>query len=236
MKDKLLSSLKPLYTEMMASITIDEDVDLVPFCLQWGRSFPSEQNTGILFVGRATNGWVSSSRDPDVLFGDSEKKIFAREDQMRWVHLHEGNKHYNTRSSAFWRVIKGVTTAIYGAKDWYTKIAWSNLYKVSYGKGGNPDHQLIKDQYEICKKILQTEIEILSPRFVVFLTADWEEDFVFYLNGNKECDWIETHQWAGKNETNLCVINNTVIISSHHPQGKNEYNHIKTIVDIIKRY
>jgi hypothetical protein len=41
MKEKLQSILKPLYADMMTKITIDKDEDIVPFCMQWGKNFPS---------------------------------------------------------------------------------------------------------------------------------------------------------------------------------------------------
>ncbi|MGN1211919.1 MAG: hypothetical protein ACI4TM_09560 [Candidatus Cryptobacteroides sp.] len=117
---KLRRALFPLYKELMEAVEPfrDDPRGLCPFALQWGPRFPQEERTGILFVGRATNGWVSFSNDPEVLFGDTDETIFNRADQMLWVHNLDGNRNgYNTRSSAFWNVIRGVSSAYYPSPE-----------------------------------------------------------------------------------------------------------------------
>lgn len=238
MKEELRESLKPLYTELLQKITTSEDT--YSFCMQWGANFPKEKNTGILFVGKATNGWMSNSKDMELIFGNNKDRIFARHDQMKWVQNHfddpnykKGQKDYNARNSAFWRVIRSVTKKVHPLENWYSKVAWSNLYKVSFEEG-NPDGKLKAEQDLLCKQILAKEIEILSPRFVVFLTSNWEWSFVKHLNGGREHKWISSHQWAGEYESKVCEVNGIVFICSVHPQGKNEYDHAKAIIEIIK--
>lgn len=233
MKEEIRSALKPLYAEMLSGIKTQKDV--CTFCLQWGADFPVENNTGILFVGKATNGWVTTSRDTEMLFGNTGDRIFARHDQMKWVHNLEGDAKYNTKSSAFWRVIKNVSGAVYQNESWYSKVAWSNLYKVA-AEIGNPGSDLKTQQFEMCKKILMKEIELLSPKFVVFLTSGWETGFIKYLNDNNDCKWLESQKWGNKYETKVCKVNETYLISSKHPQGKNEDQHAKAILSIINSY
>jgi uracil-DNA glycosylase len=232
MKEEISTALKPMYSEMLSGIKTKKGV--CTFCLQWGEDFPFGQHTGILYVGKATNGWVTTSRDCEMLFGNTGDRIFARHDQMKWVHNLEGDVKYNTKSSAFWRVIKTVSKTVYKNEPWYSKVAWSNLFKIAH-ETGNPNSALKKEQYELCKRILMKEIELLSPKFVVFLTSGRETGFVKYLSGNNDCQWIDTQKWGGKYETKACKVNDTYLICSQHPQGKNEHTHAKAIVDIIKK-
>lgn len=59
-----------------------------------------------MFVGRATNGWVTDCEDVDVLFGDTEDAIFNHHDEIKWVENLLGNTNgYNTRKSAFWHKV-----------------------------------------------------------------------------------------------------------------------------------
>ena len=240
MEEELRETLKPLYAELLPLISTEHKV--CPFCLQWGHDFPKGKNTGILFVGKATNDWGSDSRDIEVIFGNAPERKFAKEDQMVWVENRmtlsyvKLNGGYNARRSAFWRLIKNLTQSIYKNDPWYSKIAWSNLYKVN-PRGGNPNAKLKSDQIVVCKKILSKEIEVLSPKFVVFLTSDWESEFIKNLNHNEEIKWIYSKKWGIKDdETKVFQINGTYFICSKHPQGKNEYNHLKAIIDIIDKY
>ena len=172
MKESLKEKLYPLYNSLLET-TISEK-EIYTFCMQWGNQFPLEEKSGILFVGKATNGWITNSKNIEILFGETENRIFARDDQMKWVgKLENSIKGYNTRKSAFWRIIKNVSEYKYGKSEWHNKIAWSNLYKLSFEKG-NPDAKLKKSQLENCKKILETEIEILKPKYIVFITSKWD--------------------------------------------------------------
>lgn len=230
MEEKLRSVLKPIYADLLSAITPPKDV--VTFCMQWGKDFPVEQNTGILFVGKATNGWITKSKDPDILFGTTNQRVFARPDQMKWVHDAEGGAGYNSKNSAFWRVIKRVSKEMYKHDQWFEKVAWSNLYKVSFQKG-NPNQRLKNAQKERCKKILSTEIQILSPRFVVFFTSGWEGVFVKFLIGDVKCNWTDS-KWGTKGLIKVSTVNGITMICTQHPQGKNETAHVNKIIEVIK--
>ncbi|MDR1381865.1 MAG: hypothetical protein LBJ47_10380 [Tannerella sp.] len=231
---KLKSALLPLYGELLKRNPAgNSPEDLCAFCAQWGSEFPEKEKEGILFVGKATNGWLSDSTDINVLFGDSCGRIFDRDDQMRWVDTLEGNRReYNTRKSAFWRVIKGVSRRLY-PEDWYAHVAWSNLYKLSpYIKKGNPDSRLRGEQLAVCKKILEKEIEILSPKHVVMFTYDWECCFLKYLNDGKAPECVATEVWD-RYKTCVYRIGDTIYIVSPHPQGKEEKGHIAVIDKLL---
>lgn len=224
MEKKLKEKLLPLYENLLKNIDSEK---IVPFCMQWGDKFPVEEKNGILFVGKATNGWVITSKEIEILFGNTDSRIFARGDQMKWV-VNGNNPYY--KKSAFWRVIKRVSELKNGKDEWYSKIAWSNLYKVSLEKG-NPTGKLINQQIEICKEILNTEIKILNPKYVIFLTSGWENRFFRNLNKlTKEEIWGKNYRTTGYS------IDNRVYITTSHPQGKNEDKHIDAILKIMEHF
>lgn len=104
-------------------------------------------------------------------------RIFARNDQIEWVNNLSGNtKGYNTRKSAFWRLIKKVAITYYPDK-WYSNNAWTNLYKIAPWKDCNPSRKLQNAQRKYCFELLKNEIEILSPKYVIMLTSGWEWPF-----------------------------------------------------------
>lgn len=227
---QLKDTLKPLYKEMLNDIS---QKVTVTFCTQWGEDYPIEKNKGILFVGKATNGWISKSesKDVDVLF--EKDGIFAKSDQMVWVKKKHGK--YNPKRSAFWRVINKISSPSYG-KDWLENTAWSNTYKVS-NKKGNPSSKLRAEQEKYCIKILEKEIEILSPKYVVFLTSDWERFFINHLKKSEDFKFINKEEWGkrrGKRShekyySQSYSLNDTIYITSFHPQGKSEKSHAKAI-------
>jgi hypothetical protein len=234
-KDIVKEELFHLYQGLLNKNTFE---NICAFCIQWGTNFPSEKNKGILFIGKAVNGWITDEIDVNILFGESAESIFARSDQMKWVHNLESNDNgYNTKKSAFWRVIKQVAQNqnIYKKDEWYSYIAWSNLCKLAPFKGGNPSNPLYYEQLVTCQEILKKEIEIFSPKFVVMFTSGWEKDFLYFLNDNKENKIKKKINWDSY-ETKLYEINGVVYIVSQHPQGKNETKHINTIVKLIDEY
>lgn len=233
LKEELKNGLVPLYENLIKQNSFE---DVCAFCVQWGKNFPTTKNTGILFVGKAVNGWVHDDIDIDVLFGETTDRIFARSDQMKWVSDLEGNNEiYNTKKSAFWRVVKKISQHFYPTEEWYSNVAWSNLCKIAPFKGGNPSDKHYYEQLNSCQKILAKEIELLSPKFVVMLTSGWEKDFLYFLNDNNHTKSLAKIEWDGY-ETKLYEIKNTIYIVSQHPQGKNETNHVDVITNMMSKY
>ena len=113
---------------------------------------------------------------PDQLEDPAFRREFALEVQksvegngrcpMAWVTERWGATNcYNTKKSAFWRVIKQVTQSLMAdanCKDWSSRLVWSNLYKVSPGKGGNPGPTLCNVQLCGCKEVLVRVVSCLS--------------------------------------------------------------------------
>ncbi len=227
---KLRKEIIPIYSELFANNSFK---NICTFAIQWGANFPKKDKQGILFVGKSVNGWVTNDKNVDNLFDkDNPDRIFERSDQMKWVNNLSGNKNgYNTKKSAFWRVIKKITEQYYPS-EWYSNIAWTNLYKISPWEGGNPNSELIKKQEKYCIEILKSEINAISPKFVIFLTSGWETVFINSIQREKVNQNILTKKW-GKYKTSLIEINKIKYIISHHPQGKKEDEHKNAIILLI---
>lgn len=225
---RLKSVLKPLYSSLLDGIKFS---NICAFCVQWGSDFSDEEKSGILFVGKAVNSWKNDETDIETLFGNSDYRIFAREDQMKWVHNQEVIVGSYIKKSAFWRVIKRISQKYYPT-DWYNNVAWSNLCKIAPFIGGNPSDSLYYYQLPLCQQILSKEIEILSPKVIVLFTSGWEKDFLFYLNDNNEPQIEMTINWYGY-ETKLYFIKGNHYIVSPHPQGKAEDKHVEVIIELI---
>jgi hypothetical protein len=154
-------------------------------------------------------------------------------------------KPYSTTMSAFWRVIKNITKNLFDLSDdnWYKNIAYTNLYKASpyknmnSSKAANPEGNLPRLQKDICIEILNHEIEYFNPKFIIFLTSPWEK---FYWEHLKQIGYNEHKsdiiQWGKNYNVYYQKFNDKIFILSHHPAGKNECLHIKTIIDVIKKY
>ncbi|MGL4982292.1 MAG: hypothetical protein ACRC4W_05510 [Treponemataceae bacterium] len=223
---------KPLYEELLSSVKGVEG-ELYPFFVQVGEGYEQSKHR-ILFVGKATNGWHSTSRNVDELFNQESKECINRVDQMRWLSNQKGET-YNINKSAFWRLIRETVDAIEQPKenDWYEYIAWSNLYKIS-PKLGNPCPPLINKQRSACIKILEKEIQILKPKVVVFLTTGWESHFLenCSLLGELKSQY-DTTKKLGNYEIKSKVINGITYIRSVHPQGKKGKPYASILAEMI---
>ncbi len=227
MKEKLREALKPLYASLLNNVSQFEGEKAV-FCMQWGKDFPTEQNTGILFVGRAVNGWDTAENAEEIF--EEGSGLFAAENQMRWVE--DGNE---LSVSAFWRVVKNVASHFY-PDEWWAHVAWSNVCKIAPYAGGNPNDALYYAQLEDCCKILQEEIRILSPKVVVFLTGDgWANDVLRQLNDNEMPQVIKTETWESY-ECKVYKIGNVTCIVSVHPMTKAESPHSECLTKLISEH
>jgi len=231
---KLYNALKPLYAQLIKDTAKYKNT--VAFCAQWGEEY-SCNGDGIMFCGRATNDWITQSKDLDILMPDEFKdlsqpeRIFNRSDQMKWL---TQTKPYNPNRSAFWRVIRKTVTPKYG-DDWYKHIVWSNLCKMSFDEG-NPSDGLYYAELDACCKILEVELEIFNPKHIVLLTGyAWAIDFLTYLNKDVKPTPIASKSWDAY-KVIVYQINGRYFFLSEHPQGKDEASHVKTLQTLIKRY
>lgn len=252
MKDELINNFKQelvtLYQDLIDSVKDYKNQSLRYYAAQWGECFPSGDNDGILFIGRATNDWRTDSEDVNILFGDpyTTDTIFNCYDQMIWVEncaKQESSDTYNSNRSAFWKLIRRIARFHHKIDNVdrfgdLKKIAWSNICKVA-PYSGNPNDSLYYAQLDIAEKILETEIKYLSPKYLIFLTGwSWAADTITYLTKQSKedienrIDWLE---WGHNNKyrTGRLEMDNTVFIISEHPQGKNVDAHFDTIMKLI---
>lgn len=211
-----------------ASKLFDENEKTVPFVFQFGPKYHSPHSARILFVGKSVNGWVESSKSPDDWFDlECSTRLYKRENQITWVLDLEGpNDEYNTKKSAFWRLIRRITD---NSSEKFHEIAWTNLYKFSPYLG-NPTADQRRKQFEHARDIFLEEISILQPKTIVFLTSGWEKPFIGALSSFSPSSEIT---WDGYT-TSVGQWNGIKIIISVHPQGKSEEKHALAIRDGIE--
>ena len=137
-------------------------------------------NHELMVIGRAVNGWLDGVY-PNNFSNQAVIKKHAQDAfdsatnpspwgdginpcPMLWVTDLFGSdragSNFNTKKSAFWRVIKQVTKKlnIQGVYDnnWPSHLVWSNLYKVSPAEAGNPSNGLCKLQLKYCLELLRS--------------------------------------------------------------------------------
>ena len=147
---------------------------------------------------------------------------------MRWViDLWEARDSYNTRRSAFWRVIRNTLRDLDICDveneyvPWSSHLVWSNLYKVSPAEGGNPNNALINIQFPLCKKMLRLEVNEFKPKRLLFLTGnDWADDFL-------TDKWFKRNSQIGNGAYNYVedfgLLRKSIkFVVACHPQGRPE--------------
>lgn len=198
-----------------------------------GPEYPQDENDGILFIGRAVNGWdmpsswnsAANTHDDSQLLIDD---IFNSDQSIRETIIH--HKDYSFQGSAFWRMINRLSEQEYES-GWYDKIAYSNLYKLA-PFGANPNEGLKNKQKEICMTLLRKEIEILSPKYVILFTGEyWAGAFLLFLCGG-QLPKPKTEQW-GKYESKSYIISGIKYILTEHPQCKDENQHFTALRSLM---
>lgn len=219
--------LKPLYQKLLAETPCWKE-ELCTFFPQAGKNYPYASKR-LLVVGKAVNGWCRESADCNIKTLFSPHGIVNRPDEMVWItQLWQStqSQRYSTRKSAFWRVIKGISTLVCEKEDWWNWIAWNNLYKRAPSTGGNPSAKLRQKQFALCKEILDAEIQLLNPNIIIFFTSGWEKPFLANKPPNKEIIW-------GKYRLKIFRHQNRTYIQTVHPQGKKEKEHIELLWSLI---
>ena len=194
----------------------------------------------LMIVGRAVNGWnewnTGIARDETLLaeyiadLGDSSKHC-----PLDWVCTPIPLEFYNARRSAFWRTARKVLEEVTGRESdgecWASRLAWSNLYKLSLDKG-NPPIWMINAQETACIKILQHELRRFRPKRVLFSTGfDWAEPFVAGSNLISLSSSVRHVQRLGclpiGNETAQCVV-------ATHPMTRPEAEWVSEVVSAYR--
>ncbi len=236
-------SLKKLYVELIQML-VERQEDylenkLTLFSAIAGSAY---KKGGIMVVGRAVNGWKYNLDPTDrQSVTDCLSAIDAglEKDSLCWVKGLWGKsqtdekKQYNTKKSAFWRLIEGLV----GLRDltegnhfFADYVVWSNLYKVAKSKedttGGNPSAALCDVQFYYCQEILDTEIDLYEPAVIVFLTGvGWAEP---YLNEAIDGSDVPDNKYVKQ----IGLYRRRKYVVGPHPQGKNK----SLYLDEVSRY
>lgn len=225
MRNFLKEALKPLYETMLKDERISALSKLNYCCMApyVGSKFPTTANDGIILYGRANNGWTTGVDDSfDTIYDDGAEGL---------TDYIKGNR------SSFLRTAGKAFSNYYG-EEWYEHVAYSNLYKVA-PPSGNPTDTICGTQWEYVTEIFKKEIKTLSPKFVVMFAGKcWADDFVWYVNGEKMPEPLETIEWDENygHEINIYKIEEVYYLITEHPQGKNETLHAQAIIDTIEKY
>ena len=148
----------------------------------------------LMVVGRAVNGWTEGILPEHLAFPAAAETysqvVLASVNgdgpcPMTWVTNQWGNTNegYNTRRSAFWRVIRGVVDGL-GIADveqdpWSSHLVWSNLYKIAPANGGNPSNTLCAIQLAGCRDLFNLELTTYTPLRLLLLTGtEWASPFL----------------------------------------------------------
>jgi len=195
------------------------------------------QSSGQLMVfGRAVNGWPPKARPSQLGSPQQTNSLMQqirgtlRQDRgcpMRWVIDREGDHDYNTRKSAFWRVIRQVTLALEPTAEeqgrWSSFLIWSNLYKVSPFDGGNPGSALKTLQFPFCLQLIEKEISYWAPNRLLFLTGlDWAHPFLqsdgFAYQQHRSGTLVQSIGTLSVSSAGLSIP----VVIAPHPRGKPE--------------
>ena len=237
-----MSSIGHLYTSLIESLVQQQHKFKEKKLSIFSASAGTTYNGKLMVLGRAVNDWepyLNPSSEESV-----EQCLLAIHEAIgkenldwgkeKWG-LHEG---YNTNKSAFWRLSRKIAEKISPDTEFHTdKIVWSNLYKAAKCKKdehnadkkfrGNPSSRLMKAQFESCKDILNAEIDLYKPAYIVFLTGlGWARHFLTDATQiSNNADWRYVEQIGSYRGCQYVV--------GQHPQGKNEALHLQEILKHI---
>lgn len=216
--------IQVLYHKMVETIkdtgfNVDE---LVTFTCRVGRDYPVEPYKGILFYGRATNGWD----DDDEKNKDLEQVII---DNIN-------------RGSQLFKLLHPFAEKFYG-DSWLTKVAWSNICKIA-PNGGNPSTSLWYAQRDSLTPIIRKEIELLSPEIVVLVTGNtavkkyadpWHSPFFEAFPDLKRIKSIKWAESRGKDcSATLYSNGNMKVILTDRPESRPILEHAHTLIKLLE--
>jgi uracil-DNA glycosylase len=200
----------------------------------------------LMVVGRAANDW-SDSWHPEQIDTLSGAQRFAGAVQnasnqpvgdagpMGWVAQDWSNEStYNPARSAFWRVTARVFASLHPSsgndKYWSDYLAWSNLYKLAPGGGGNPSEKLSRLQFSNCRNMLAEELAALRPQHLLVLAGwNWARPFLQPLaevsQGDAQVEAVCRYAHPDSSATTIVV--------APHPQGLAED---PLVADIVRAF
>ncbi len=219
-----------------ARAATDLNARLTPFWPIVGDDYSGD----LVVIGRSVNGWIDEWPVGELREALTRVKVARamRADaepldrcRMLWVtDLAGPTEHrYNTNRSAFWRVLRDITFGLTGAagRDWPSKLAWTNLYKVSPASGWNPGGDLQLAQRDEAVNLLRLELDTLKPRRILALTGrGWIQPFVGPLGAS--VDW-QTGLVEG-----VGVLGDATLIVARHPMRKPHVPFVREVMTAIE--
>lgn len=173
---------------------------------------------GLAIVGRAPHGWVGGwkpgeFRDPDV----RQEVLASLEDRADLGRMAD-------RSTMFWQVARAVANALDegdGAEStWTDRVGWTNLFKISPAKGGNPSKGLRILQEPLCVQILATEIFLWRPSRILCLTGlSWPAPFLTSI-GQTTLTLTDNEVVRATARLGIPGRHEIPVVVAEHPQGK----------------
>lgn len=230
-----LDSLRIIARNIGQNFDTLPDAPITAFMAMIGNQYRGE----LMVVGRAVNGWIEGCKPQELNDSRNVNSFIERVLQsvtdgdpcpMQWVSESWGNYDhgdYNTKKSAFWRVIRRVvdelSIADVESPEWPSHLMWSNLYKFAPAKKGrNPSSGLCSIQFNECKSLIEQEISTFSPKRILFLTGmNWAEPFIERLMVDVTA--ITGYQYVeGIDKISSSSQAHGWVVVAAHPQGKKE--------------
>ena len=211
----------------------------------------------LFVVGRAANGWKSLECETEQQFGDEADQEFSKvgfqwiegiEDNFQSLHNKPkaGEKPYYLSSSPFWRVVSNIWCGLSNSNnrgEFFNHIAWSNLYKISPEKGGNPTDKMCGWQFKACYKILEAEIKAYRPTHILMIT-DYKRWFAPQNDYSFEGLFDDPKPLGSNYENKDIFVEGTAkfelggrmipVVITCRPEGRNEGKFVKEVLDFLR--
>lgn len=213
MNEQKLQELKSLYESKLGDSIKN---NYVPFFVRMTDCYDGKN--GVLFVGKAENMDSKDNTTIEDAFRNAHK----------WINPDKAIQKPTGKAvrSAYNRVVYQITKFLNKEKN-INHFARTNLYKLSTTKSYAFGSEFETAYIDVFKK----EIELLQPKYVIFLTSGLEKDF---LKMGKNQVVNETDFLSKKIKSIEIEGFNSVFISAFHPQGKPEKELTEKIISLIK--
>jgi hypothetical protein len=173
-------------------------------------------------------------------------------DPMHWVHhLRRFRSKYDgtlgrrgrVATGFFWAAVGKVVGSYYGpdvqTRNFASRVAWSNLYKIAPWKGWNPTDSLKRVQFDASVEMLRCELNELRPKHVIFFTEKLAKD------GHNGDAWfsrfreplrVEGYRPTGDRLVlGTGCIGNSRFVLAVHPQGSGKAGLAAKVVEALRR-
>jgi hypothetical protein len=212
--DSLQQEWIDLYRRLCCTPGMEKEIS-APFL-----SVRAKEPRAILYVGKATNGWMEGEGwfRPGELNAEGSRRY-----SCKFLGGVESAAHPSARNSAFLRFAARLNEAAnekWGATREYRlgHISWTNLCKIGLRSGKTPSGQAYKAQEDLAIRTLRQEIASYKPELVYFATHN---DAVEILQGvipdERGDTWTRTDKtfWWRSAKDELPIL-----VWSDHPERK----------------